>query len=82
MHWNGEKSMMSDKNSFDDTELKEILIFAIKGKGVTVKVDIMAKIRTGYVVMCGNQWNEDFKWIDAKLKTLTVSELKDLYGSI
>jgi hypothetical protein len=58
---------------------KQILIDAIIGKGFSNTQDAMNMANQGLTEFCGDQNNEDWKWIRSKLEDLPEEYLEKLY---
>ena len=62
-----------------DIDYKKLLIDAICARGVA-DIRICTKLTAlGHMKFSGNQWNEDWKWIRARLEEHTIRALEKLY---
>ena len=58
---------------------KQMLVDAICGRGFLSYGDADHYVEQGMAKFTGNQWNENWDWIAAKLHALSNIELKEIY---
>ena len=58
---------------------KEDLINLVKGVSPKSMSECDAYTKTGHMVFTGNQWNEDWSWVQSKLESMGEQELFELY---